>query len=149
MVSGYILLGAALYQITTRDDRYTKKGSMEFVVTENARYKYDLGSIADAVFRNMDQNAYSLYPCEPNWIYTICNFVGISGVIASDKVLGNNYAERIKERFEAALGSEFSNADGTVLPIRSELTGFTIPGLAGAISVSNCYSIDCETYTDL
>lgn len=123
MVSGYVLLAAALYQITTRDDRYTKKGSMEFVVTENARYKYDLGSIADAVFRNMDQNRWSLYPCEPNWIYTLCNLVGISGLVASDKVLGNNYGDRLKERFGSALASEFSNADGTILPIRSELTG--------------------------
>jgi hypothetical protein len=59
MVSGYILLAASLYQIATRDDRYTKKGSMEFVVT-------DLPSIAEAVFRNMDKNSYSLFPCEPN-----------------------------------------------------------------------------------
>jgi hypothetical protein len=76
MVSGYILLGAALYQIVTRDDRYAKVNSMEFVVTDGARYKYDLGSIADAVFRNMDQNPYNLYPCEPNWIYSLCNLVG-------------------------------------------------------------------------
>lgn len=134
MVSGYILLGAAIYQIVTGDDRYTKKDSMEFVVTEGARYKYDLQTIADAVFRNMDTNSYNLYPCEPNWIYTLCNLVGISGIVASDKVLGNDYGDRLKDRFSAALASEFSNADGTILPIRSELTGFTIPGLAGAIS---------------
>lgn len=134
MVSGYILLAAALYQIVTGDDRYTKKDSMEFVVTDNARYKYDLRSIADAVFRNMDQNRWSLYPCEPNWIYTLCNLVGISGIVAGDKVLGTNYGDKLKSRFDASLASEFSNADGTILPIRSELTGFTIPGLAGAIS---------------
>ncbi|KAJ8114660.1 hypothetical protein OPT61_g3515 [Boeremia exigua] len=134
MVSGYILLAAALYQIVTRDNRYTKKDSMEFVVTENARYKYDLRSIADAVFRNMDQNRWNLYPCEPNWIYTLCNLVGISGIVAGDKVLGTDYGDRLKDRFDSALASEFSNIDGTILPIRSELTGFTIPGLAGAIS---------------
>lgn len=134
MVSGYILLAASLYQIVTGDDRYTRKDSMEFVVTENARYKYDLRSIADAVFRNMDQNRWNLYPCEPNWIYTLCNLVGISGIVAADKVLGTGYGDKLKSRFDAALASEFSNADGTILPIRSELTGFTIPGLAGAIS---------------
>ena len=75
MVSGYILLAAALYQITTRDDRYTKKGSMEFVITDGARYKYDLPSIADAVFRNMDENTYNLYPCEPNCTSDLCSTV--------------------------------------------------------------------------
>lgn len=134
MVSGYILLAAALYQIATGDDRYTKKNSMEFIVTENARYKYDLRSTAEAVFCNMDQNRWNLYPCEPNWIYTLCNLVGISGIVAGDKVLGTDYGDKLRSRFDAALASEFSNADGTILPIRSELTGFTIPGLAGAIS---------------
>ena len=145
MVSGYILLSASLYQIVTGDDRYSKKDSMEFVVTENARYKYDLGSIAEAVFRNMDQNRWSLYPCEPNWIYTLCNLIGISGIVASDKVLGNDYGDRLKDRFNSALATEFSNADGTILPIRSELTGFTIPGLAGAIS-DVAPSVHCGPY---
>lgn len=134
MVSGYVLLAAALYQIVTGDDRYSKNGSMEFVVTDNAKYKYDLPTIAEAVYRNMDQNRWNLYPCEPNWIYTLCNLVGISGIVAADKVLGTNHGDELKSRFDAALASEFSNADGTILPIRSELTGFTIPGLAGAIS---------------
>lgn len=134
MVSGYILLAASLYQIVTRDDRYTMKNSMEFVITKSARYKYDLRSIADAVFRNMDQNRWNLYPCEPNWIYTLCNLVGISGIVAADKILGTDYGSRLRERFDSALAEDFSNADGTILPIRSELTGFTIPGLAGAIS---------------
>jgi hypothetical protein len=134
MVSGYVLLSAALYQLVTRDTRYSKKGSMEFVVTRNARYKYDIPSIAAAVHRNMSQNAYSLFPCEPNWIYTICNLIGLSGLTASDKVLGTTYGEEVTPAFNAALAQEFSNVDGTILPIRSELTGFTIPGLAGAIS---------------
>jgi hypothetical protein len=145
MVSGYILLATALYQITTRDDRYTKNGSMEFVVTENARYKYDLASIADAVFSNMDRNAYTLYPCEPNWIYTLCNLVGISGLLASDRLLGNKYSDKLKKRFETGMIEEFSNADGTLLPIRSEITGFTIPGLAGAIS-DVAPSVFCSPY---
>lgn len=145
MVSGYVLLATALYQIATGDDRYTKKGSMEFVVTERARYKYDVPSIAEAVFRNMDRNAYTLYPCEPNWIYTLCNFVGISGLLASDRLLGNIHSETLKQRFETGLMKEFSNADGTVLPIRSEVTGFTIPGLAGAIS-DVAPSLFCSPY---
>ncbi|KAF1357217.1 hypothetical protein EJ07DRAFT_167723 [Lizonia empirigonia] len=134
MVSGYVHLAAALYQIVNGDDRYTKKGSMEFVVTDNARYKYDLRTIAEAVYRNIDQNRWNLYPGEPNWIYALCNLVGISGIVAGDKVLGTDYGDKLKSRFDAALASEYSNADGTILPIRSEITGFAIPGLAGAIS---------------
>lgn len=84
----------------------------------------------------MDENPYCLYPCEPNWVYTLCNLVGISGLVISDRLLGNNYAQQLKDRFLSSLEREFTRQDGTILPIRSELTGFTIPGLAGTISDS-------------
>jgi hypothetical protein len=121
MVSGYILQAIGIYQTNTHDDRYTKKDSLEFEITDTVKYKYDLPTIAEAVFRNMDENPYCLYPCEPNWIYTLCNLVGISGIVATDRLFGNNYGERLKRRFESALEKEFSCTDGSILPICSEL----------------------------
>lgn len=37
-----------------------------------------------------------------------------------------NYAEKIKPRFEKALEEEFTEREGRMLPIRSELTGLTV-----------------------
>jgi hypothetical protein len=145
MVSGYVLQAIGIYQSNTHDDRYTKKDSLEFEVTDTAKYKYDLPSIAEAVFRNMDENPYTLYPCEPNWIYTLCNLVGISGIVATDRLLGTQYGNRLKKRFESALEKEFSFPDGSIVPICSELTGFTIPGLAGALS-DGINAILCAAY---
>lgn len=118
MVSRYVLLATALYQIATGNDRYAKKGFMEPVVTERAQYKYDQRSTVDTVFRNMDRNAYTLYPYEPSWIYTLCNLVGISGLLASGRLLGKSHSETLKQRFETGLIKECSNANGTVFPIR-------------------------------
>lgn len=145
MVSGYILQALGIYQSNTHDDRYCKRDSLEFEITDAIKYNYDLPRIAEAVFRNMDENPYCLYPCEPNWIYTLCNLVGISGMMAADRLLGNDYSNRLKERFESALEKEFSYPDGSILPICSELTGFTIPGLAGALS-DGINSILCAAY---
>lgn len=58
----------------------------------------------------------------------------MAGVIISSRLLGNDYAEKIKPRFERALEDEMTEPDGRILPIRSELTGLTIPGLAGTLS---------------
>ena len=49
-------------------------------------------------------------------------------------MLGNDYADKIKPRFERALEDEMTEPDGRILPIRSELTGLTIPGLSGTLS---------------
>ncbi|KAF2131309.1 hypothetical protein P153DRAFT_383422 [Dothidotthia symphoricarpi CBS 119687] len=54
------LLAVAIYQSNTRDDRYTKETLMEFVVTENAWYVYDIHRIADAVFTTWTTNLHAL-----------------------------------------------------------------------------------------
>jgi hypothetical protein len=145
MVSGYVLQAIGIYQSNTHDNRYCKKDSLEFEITDNIKYKYDLPTIAEAVFRNMDENPYTLYPCEPNWIYTLCNLVGISGMVATDRLLGTNHGDKLRKRFESALEKEFSFPDGSIVPICSELTGFTIPGLAGALS-DGINAILCAAY---
>ena len=58
----------------------------------------------------------------------------MAGLIISSRMLGNDYAEKIKPRFERALEDEMTEPDGRILPIRSELTGLTIPGLSGTLS---------------
>ncbi len=72
MVTGYILQAVGIYQSNTRDERYVEPGSMTFQVTDSLKYPYSLKSVADAVYRNMNEAAYCLYPCEPNWLYTPC-----------------------------------------------------------------------------
>jgi hypothetical protein len=72
MVSGYVLQAVGIYQSNTRDDRYTKPGSLTFEVTKNHRYPYDLKSMSEAVYKNWENGPYCLFSCEPNWIYTPC-----------------------------------------------------------------------------
>jgi hypothetical protein len=50
----------------------------------------------------------------------------MGGIVATDRLLGNKYGKVLRDRFEHALETEFTNSDGTILPIRSELTGFTV-----------------------
>ena len=47
-------------------------------------------------------------------------------MVFAERLLGVDYASTLKKRFENALESEFTTQDGTILPIRSELTGFTV-----------------------
>lgn len=64
----------------------------------------------------------------------VSSLIGMTGLIISSRLLGNDYADRIKPRFERALEDEMTEPDGRILPIRSELTGLTIPGLSGTLS---------------
>lgn len=62
------------------------------------------------------------------------SFIDMAGLIISYPLLGNDDAEKIEPRFERALEDEMTEPDGRILPIRSELTGLTIPGLSGTLS---------------
>ncbi|KAK5164291.1 uncharacterized protein LTR77_009986 [Saxophila tyrrhenica] len=134
MVSGYVLQAVGIYQSNTGDDRYTKPGSLTFEVAKDKKYPYDFKRIADAVNRQWEDGPYCLFSCEPNWIYTMCNLTGASGITLASRLLNVPWADKIKSRFEKALDEDFTQQDGTVMTIRSELTGFTIPGLAGRLS---------------
>ncbi|KAK2761448.1 linalool dehydratase-isomerase precursor [Colletotrichum kahawae] len=90
--------------------------------------------LADALFNNMTENPYCLYPCEPNWTYSLCNLTGMAGLVISDRLLGRDLGVKLRNRFERSLEEEFTECDGRILPIRSEFTGLTLPGLCGTLT---------------
>jgi hypothetical protein len=51
--------------------------------------------------------------------------VGIGGIVDTDRALKINYGDQLKRRFLKNL-EEFTESDGSILPIRSELIGFTV-----------------------
>jgi hypothetical protein len=64
MVTGYIMICLATYEKLTGDTRYGKKGSLEFQITRNTRYKHDSESIFNVLVRNWGGSLYCLYTCE-------------------------------------------------------------------------------------
>jgi hypothetical protein len=147
MVTGFFLQAVVIYTANTGDLRYCQPGSLKFQVTEKDVYPYDVHTIDKALVQQWKSNPYCLFPCEPNWIYTPCNFQGMTGQVIYDRVFKTNHVETILPKFEDSLNKNFTECDGSILPIRSELTGFTIPGLCGAISdLSN--AIMCRGYLD-
>ncbi|KAF9768010.1 hypothetical protein IL306_014751, partial [Fusarium sp. DS 682] len=62
----------------------------------------------------------------------MCNLQGMTGAVVYDRVFGTKSTEALLPIFEESLNTNFTETSGSVLTIRSEMTGFTIPGLCGA-----------------
>ena len=75
MVTGYLGVAIGLYSSATGDRRYEKEGSLNFQITDTHSFKRSFGDLADAMYNNMASNDYCLYPCEPNWTYSLCKYV--------------------------------------------------------------------------
>src|SRR5581483_2551956 len=92
-------------------------------------WPYDFGSMAEAVCRNMEKSRMTLFSCEPNWVYNMCNMTGINTLLLADRVLGTNYDERIGGDFRRRMHEEFIAPDARSIAIRSARVGITIPML--------------------
>ncbi|MES2258412.1 MAG: hypothetical protein V4724_07835 [Pseudomonadota bacterium] len=127
MLTGFYALQVCLYMGNTGDMRYAQPGSLTFNYNDRISYKHDIHSIVGSLNRNYAGEAFCLYPCEPNWVYTPCNFMGMKSLAAYDRLFGTRHFNDIAGRFTEKLDSEFTMADGSVYALRSNLTGFAVP----------------------
>jgi Linalool dehydratase/isomerase len=133
MLSGYLgtMLGA--YESNTGDDRYRRSGALPFRLGKRT-WPYTHDMVAAAVHDNMRRSGMTLFPCEPNWIYSACNMTGINTLAMSDRLHGTRFIESVGEDFRRRLHEEFITPDGRVTAIRSARLGITIPALTSTMA---------------
>jgi hypothetical protein len=69
------------------------------------------------------------------------------GQITYDRVFGTNHVEEILPRFRESLLADFAASSGSFIPMRSAMTGFTIPGIFGSLfDLAN--ALMCRGYLD-
>lgn len=127
MLTGFFGLQICQYMSNTGDMRYAEAGSLTFIYNENKQYKHDIHSVIGSIVKNQNEQAFCLYPCEPNWVYTPCNFMGMKALALYDRLFGTTHFKDIYPQFINMLDAEFTQADGSVIALRSNLTGFAVP----------------------
>jgi hypothetical protein len=134
MLTGWLAYQIAGYVSNTGDTRYSEPGSITFRHPRGQEYRYDLHSLTRALVDNFERSDFCLYPCEPNWIYALCNGYGILPLPIHDRMFGTGYAERILPAFRRGFEQEFLSVDGRTIGIRSALTGLTLPAMTSILS---------------
>jgi len=76
----------------------------------------------------------TLFPCEPNWIYSMCNMTGINTLLLSDRLHGTAYEASVGDDLRRRLREEFVTPDGRITAIRSARLGVTIPMLTSTLA---------------
>ena len=143
MMTAYFGEQVGLYMLSTGDMRYAAPGSLTFRWNEHVAFEHDIHSLNASLIANFRRSPFCLYPCEPNWIYTGCNFFGLRSLAVYDRIFGSHHLDDIKQPFLDSLDREFTTLSGSVIALRSSLTGFTAPfpgGDAGAVQAMNLLS---------
>jgi hypothetical protein len=127
MLTGFYGLQIGLYMSNTGDRRYAEPGSLTFKYSKNREYKHSIHTLIQSIVDNQKEQAFCLYPCEPNWVYTPCNFMAMKALAVYDRLFGTTHFNDIYDQFVDKLDTEFTQLDGSVMALRSNLTGFAIP----------------------
>jgi hypothetical protein len=134
MYSGWYAAMIGMHASNTGDDRYTRPRSIVFRHPSGREFAYDWPNIVDILADNFTRCPFTLFPCEPNWIYVMCNnFAGI-GLRIHDRLHGTRYWPALEPRYRESLEQEFMTLDGRLVAIRSARTGLTIPSLTSTMA---------------
>jgi len=127
MLTGWYGSQVGQYMLNSGDRRYGEKGSLTFRLNKKTAYEHDLHTMTDSITRNLDGSEFCLFPCEPNWIYPMCNHYGMTALASHDAVFGTTKSKDRLATWMKALDTEFTNTQGSVIGLRSQLLGFEVP----------------------
>jgi len=124
MLTGFQGLMVGMYE-TLNDDRFSRPGGLTYRWSDAEAYPHDFGALAASIHRNMAGSDYTLFPCEPNWVYSICNTYGLNTLISHDRLHGTGYVPDILDRLRHAYETEFLRPDGRIVGIRARHLGLS------------------------
>jgi hypothetical protein len=147
MLTGWFGMHVGQYMLNSGDRSHAEPGALTFRLNARTAYHHDFHSLIGSVVANYarDEPEFCLYPCEPNWIYPICNHYGMTSLAVHDRLFDTRYVERFLPGWLAKLDTEFTDASGSIIGLRSQLTGLRFPfpvGEAGYAQFANCFAPD-------
>jgi hypothetical protein len=139
MLTGFYGVMLSMYE-SLNDDRYSRPGALTFRWDDATAFTHDYPGLATAVHRSMTGAPFTLYPCEPNWIYTVCNTFGMNTLLGHDRLYGSGHFPELESRLRESYEHEFLRPDGRIIGVRSENYGMSWNFWSGsAVQLSTAY----------
>jgi hypothetical protein len=124
MLTGFLGLQVGMYE-SLNDHRYSQPGALTFAWSDRRVYQHSLTTLAESIHRNMLGSDFTLFPCEPNWTYTVCNTFGLNTMLVHDRLHGTRFTADIIESLRRAYNTEFMRPDGRIVGVRCERLGLS------------------------
>ena len=131
MLTGYFGMQVNQYMLVTGDRRYAEPGSLTFRLNDRTAFPHDAHTLVGSVRWNHGRSDFCLFPCEPNWVYPVCNMYGMGALASHDRVFGTDYVQQVAPRWHDNLAREFTDGKGSLIGLRSYWLGLEIPFYAG------------------
>lgn len=125
MLSGWSELAIALYGANTGDLRYEQPGALKFkpFAKGNKTYDYSSKDIVEVLVKQFKSYVTNLFPCEPHWVFPLCNTFAMLSVLTYDRHHGSKHLENVYDILEEQLKKNFMLPSGDIAFLHSTLVG--------------------------
>lgn len=131
MLSGFLGVSLGLFETASGTSPFAAPGSLTYRWDEKTAFPYSHETLLNEVVKNYKRYDLGWFPCEPKWIYSMCNLVGHTGLALHDARHGTNLVGQVGDRFEKTMEQEMMMADGRIKVCTSSPFGFQVPSLSG------------------
>ena len=133
MYSGFVAAQLAYRCNSVSYEDKTFSPGLTCTVPSGEEYSYSLTEMIAVLTCQYKAAEFGLLPCEPNWIYPLCNAITGSAIKAHDAFSGDTNWHDIAPEYRSSLDREFLTAGCKFVPFRSAYTGFAAPPVGGAV----------------
>ena len=131
MLSGFLGVSLGLFETASGTSPFAAPGALTFRWDEKTAFPYNHETMLGEVVKNYQRYDLGWFPCEPKWIYSMCNLVGRTSLALHDARHGTNLVGQVGDRFEKTMEEEMMMADGRIKVCTSSPFGFQVPSLSG------------------
>ncbi len=133
MLTGFYGLQLSMFQAASGIADYNQKGCLTFAHPGGKHFDHDQPHFLQVLKQGHQRSAFGLMPCEPNWIYPLCNIMSVSAMSIHDKQFGSSYWQDIRPLFSKSLERDFLTSEGKFITLVSSYTGLSLSHIGGAI----------------
>lgn len=125
MFSGWTGVLPIIYERNTGDTRYEEDGAFKFKTSKKSEktYDYNMDQWIEEIYQHYENLPSKLIPCEPYFVFPICNGWGFASVLAYDRLKGTDHLAKYYPELKKKLDEDWSNPDGTYVCVKNSLLG--------------------------
>jgi len=131
MLSGFLGVSLGLFETASGTSPFAAPGALTFRWDETTAFPYSHSTLMQEIVRNYKRYDLGWFPCEPRWIYSMCNLVGHTALKLHDARHKTHFGDEVGQRFERTMTEEMMMADGRIKVCTSAPFGFQVPSLSG------------------
>jgi hypothetical protein len=131
MLSGFLGVSLGLFETASGTAPFAAPDALTFRWDRDTAFAYGHETLLREVQKNYLRYDLGWFPCEPRWIYSMCNLVGRTALALHDARHGSDLLGPVHDRFETTMREEMMMADGRIKVCTSTPFGFQVPSLSG------------------